>query len=241
MIFRYPDKAFILAAGMGSRLKPYTNNCPKPLVHVGSKTLIDHALDKLALSGVAQTTINLHYMGNSIKEHLVNRHTPKIVFSEEEKLLDTGGGVKHALNTIGSKPFYLLNGDTLWTDGPIPALTRLAKYWDSSKMDILMLLQPIKNMALTKGVGDYSLDASGRARRSMNKSGDFMFASLRIVNPKIFQNTPEEPFSFLHLMDKSEKEGRLFGLPHDAQWHHISTALEYENVLKSYGALKRTA
>jgi MurNAc alpha-1-phosphate uridylyltransferase len=241
MNFKYPNKAFILAAGMGSRLRPYTDNCPKPLVKVGSKTLIDHALDKLILAGVTQTTINLHYMGDTLKSHLINRKSPNLVFSEEEILQDTGGGVKKALSSVGTNPFYLLNGDTLWTDGPVPALTRLAKYWDSDKMDILMLLQPIKHMTLTNGVGDYNLEDSGQAIRSKNKSGEFMFASLRIVNPKIFQNTPSEPFSFLQLMDEAERNGRLFGLPHDAQWHHISTAVEYENVLRSYGQLKRIA
>lgn len=225
-----PDHAFILAAGKGTRLKPYTDDRPKPMVPVNGYPIIDYTLDKLAADGVTNATINLHYLGDSIQNHLQARTEPKIMFSPENNLLDTGGGVKEGLDTMQGEAFYLINGDALWTDVEKTALSRLADMWDPDKMDILLLLQPLETMRLTEGVGDYDLNKDGKAVRSMDKSGTYMFGGIRITKKDIFENTPEGAFSFLELMDKAQEQGRLYGLIHEGEWHHISTPEDLERV-----------
>ncbi len=226
-----PENAFILAAGMGTRLRPYTDHCPKPMVSVGGKSVINRALDHLEAAGVEQVTVNLHYMADMLAGHLQKRASPKITFSREGELLNTGGGVKRALATMDAGPFYIINGDAVWTDGPSgSALLRLSGHFDPATMDMLLLLQPVHAMHLTHGVGDYTLGEDGRATRSREQSGDLMFTSLRIVNPEIFHDTPDGAFSFLDLMDRAEAAGRLYGLAHDGDWHHISTPEELEAV-----------
>jgi len=225
-----PNYAFILAAGMGSRLKPYTDTMPKPMVPVNNRPILDYALDKLTYEQINNVTINLFYLGDRIKKHLEERHDLNITFSIEEELLDTGGGVKKALDTINEESFYLINGDALWTDKNDTALNRLANTWDPETMDVLLLLQPIKAMTLTKGVGDYDLKPDGKAVRSKNKSGAYMFGGIRIAKKDIFQKTPNNAFSFLELMDKAEKESRLHAIVHEGEWHHISTPDDLERV-----------
>ena len=231
-----PNHAFILAAGQGRRLRPYTDTIPKPMVPVNGRPILDHTLHKLTETGVSNVTINLNYLGDRIKDHLEGRQSPVIHFSDEETLLDTGGGVKKALKTMENQTFYLINGDAFWTEGSDKtALDRLANAWDSEKMDILLLLQPVENMLLTQGVGDYNLNEGGQAVRSLEKSGTYMFSGVRITKSNIFEDTPDDAFSFLTLMDKAEKKGRLYGLVHDGDWHHISTPEDLERVNAALG------
>lgn len=226
-----PDHAFILAAGKGTRLRPYTDSVPKPMVAAGGRTLIDRTLDRLEEAGVTHVTVNLHYMAEILEAHLAQRESPIITLSHEPDLLDTGGGVKKALHTLGDKPFYVIAGDNLWTDGPSGnALLRLAAAWDETRMDILTLMQPLSGMVLTQGLGDYDLQPDGRVLRSMDKTGAYMWTNIRLNHPRLYENTPEGAFSFLTLMDRAEKQNRFYALVHDGDWHHISTAADLERV-----------
>ena len=237
-----PDHAFILAAGMGKRLRPYTDTVPKPMVEIGGRPIIDRTIDKLAAAGVKHITVNTHYMADIIEAHLKKRRDVEIVFSREETLLDTGGGVKKALPALGDAPFYVIAGDAVWTEGPSgSALLRLADAWDAEKMDVITLLQPLSAMTLTDGVGDFDLAADGRTIRRPDKTGSYMWTNIRINTPDIFRDAPEGAFSFLGIMDKVEAAGRFYALPHDGEWHHISTAAELERVNKDLNAHKRRA
>ena len=240
-----PDHAFILAAGKGTRLKPYTDTCPKPLVKAGGTPLIDHALDHLERAGIRHVVVNLHYMAALLAEHLSTRPTPDIQLSYEKTLLDTGGGIKNALPLLGDAPFYVVSGDSLWTDNNAPggqtALARMAKMWDPERMDLLLLLQPLSRMTLTPGLGDYNLESNGQARRAADKSGAYMWTSIRLCKPELFNHTPDGPFSFLELMDRAERQGRLYGLVHDSDWHHISTAVDLDRVNEALKHRKRSA
>lgn len=236
-----PDLAFILAAGQGKRLRPYTDTMPKPMVPINGKPIIDHTLEKLEKDGINNVTINLHYLGDRIENHLKGRKNPSLNFSRETVLLDTGGGVKKALNTLNGKPFYLINGDAFWTDPPeTTALQQLADAWNPDIMDILLLLQPVKHMVLTEGVGDYNLNENNQAVRSHDKSGAHMFAGIRITKPEIFNKTTEDAFSFLDLMDKAETEGKLYGLVHEGEWHHISTPGDLDRINASFTGMPNT-
>ncbi len=219
-------KAFVLAAGMGERMRPLTNTCPKPLLTVGGQTMLDRSLDALAEAGVEEVIVNTYYLGHMIEAHLKNRKTPKITVSRETELLDTGGGVKKMIGFFGNDPFYVLNADVVWTDGKVPTLRALTEKWDSAKMDLLLLLHAAADIPAYAGKGDYYL-AEGADRPVFAKGRDlkanYIFAGPRIVHPRLFNAAREGAFSFLELFHKAEQAGRLYALRHDGEWHHVGT------------------
>ena len=237
MSINLPQKAFILAAGMGSRLRPYTDTMPKPMVPVEGRALIDHTLEHLEQVGVTDVTVNIHYMADKIQSHLA-AHTrgPRVTFSYEPSLLDTGGGIKKALHTMENQPFFCFSGDALWEDGSGGnTLERMASAFDPDKMDLLLLLQPVDKMVITAGTHDYNLSPAGPVRsRETPKTGKFFWPSIRIIHPRLFDDTPDGPFSFLTLMDRAEAAGRLGALEHDGTCHHITTPDDLNRVNAHY-------
>ncbi len=233
-----PYKAFILAAGFGTRLRPYTDDKPKPMVEVNGRSLIYRTLDKLRAAKISEVVVNAHYKADILVQHLNNyaaQHDSMVIhISVEDEILDTGGGVKNALHYFGDDPFYVIAGDNLWEDGKIPALERLAKNWNSNEMDILTLMQPLENMELTGGVGDYDLLENGLVLRSHDKSGAYMWSNIRLNHPRIYKDIKDKGFSFLDIMDKCEANKRFYALIHDGDWHHISTPKDLERVDKYY-------
>lgn len=226
-----PTKAFILAAGFGKRLRPITDTRPKPMAEAHGRCLIDHTIDQLKAVGITDFVVNTHYRGAQLAEHLKKRTDVQITIYHEEEILDTGGGIKNALDHFNGEDFFVLSGDGLWDDAPESnALQRMMNIWNPEKMDILMLLQPVETMRITKGVGDYDLNDQGRAIRSHTQDGAHMFTSIRINRAGIFDGTPDDPFSYLTLMDKAESDGRLYGLINDGIWHHISTPEDLQAV-----------
>jgi MurNAc alpha-1-phosphate uridylyltransferase len=240
-----PKKAFVLAAGRGERMRPLTDNCPKPLLYVGGRTMLDRALDALEEAGVEEVVVNLYYLGGMIEEHLKTRKSPKITFSHEDELLDTGGGVKKALSFFGKEPFFVLNADVVWTDGVSGStLKDMAATWDASKMDILLLLHTTQDLPAYNGKGDYYLPEGSlqpQFRERAGKPANFIFAGPRIVNPAIFAGAPEGAFSFLELFHKAEAAGRLYAHRHEGDWHHVGTpeALEETNRILAAQSKKR--
>src|SRR6266511_788586 len=123
-----PKRAMVLAAGLGTRMRPFNGQLPKPLVRVGGKALIDYVLDRLAAQGVERAVVNVHHLADQIEQHLAGRKRPKIVISDERsELLGTGGGVVKALPELGDGPFFHVNSDTIWIDGVKPNLARLTR------------------------------------------------------------------------------------------------------------------
>lgn len=219
-----PDRAFILAAGRGSRLRPHTDTLPKPLVPVAGKPIIDYVIDDLAEAGVRDITVNLHYMADKLETHLGRKAAPHFTLSHEQTLLDTGGGIKNALHTLGTGPFYIVSGDSFWSNGPSGnVLARMAQVWDPEKMDLLLVMQPLDRLHTDHAVGDYDLLPDGRAVRSRRQTGTHMWTSIRMCDARLFADTPDTPFSFLTLMDRAEERGRLYALVHDGDWYHITT------------------
>ncbi len=245
MSTKKPTKAFILGAGLGTRMRPLTEHCPKPMLEIAGRSIIWRILDKLRTFGVNEVVVNTHYLAKHMSAHMDDyaAQYPQITIhvSHERKVLDTGGGVKNALKYFGSEPFFVIAGDSLWEDGSIPALDRLVDRWDFQDMDVLTLFKPLKDMSLTKGVGDYHLLEDGRVWRSHEKKGDYMWTNIRLNSPRIYQNISEKDFSFLPIMDDLEEKGRLFALKHDAKWHHISTPSDYEAVNKHFERIEKKA
>jgi len=229
-----PSKAFILAAGLGSRLRPYTKETPKPLVKVNDRTLLDRTLDHLQKAGIMNIALNTHYLADQITKSVQARpeFTSHITF--EQTLLDTGGGIKNMLHNFDDA-FYVLSGDGLWQNATNEnTLTAMADAWNEDTMDILILLQPVSSMTLTTGIGDYDLNKDGLPIRSLDQSGQYMFTSMRINHPHIFDGAPDNAFSYLKLMDKAQNEGRLHAIIHKGDWHHISTPDDLESVDAAY-------
>ena len=219
------NSAMVLAAGLGLRMRPITETRPKPLVSVAGKTLLDRALDALVAAGVPSAVVNLHYLGDMIEQHLAARSAPRIAFSDErDVLLETGGGVTQALPLLGDEPFYVVNADIAWIDAGVPALQRLAERWDDTTMDALLLLHPVGEAIGYDGVGDYTPGPDGRLhRRRDDPEAPYVFTGVQILHPRLFAGAPSGPFSLTRLYDKAEAAGRLFGLIHDGDWHHIGT------------------
>ena len=172
-----PRSAMVLAAGLGTRLHPVTETIPKPLVEINGRPLIDHALDRLASTGVERVVVNIHYKAAMMAAHLSRRDRPKIELSEEAELLDTGGGVARALPLLG-EVFFVVNGDVFWLDSRDPALLRLARAFDPADMDAVLLLQPTGTAVGYEGTGDYFLDALGTPRRRRERE---LQRSIRVV------------------------------------------------------------
>jgi MurNAc alpha-1-phosphate uridylyltransferase len=220
-----PERAMVLAAGLGTRMRPLTEAKPKPLVEVGSKALIDHVLDRLAAAGVTTAVVNVHHFADQIERHLGGRRAPRIVLSDERAaLLDTGGGVVKALPALGAKPFFHVNSDTLWIDGVKPNLERLGTAFDPEAMDALLLLASTATSVGYSGPGDFAMAADGRLnRRAEREIVPFVYAGVAMLSPSLFADAPAGAFSLNRLFDRAAENGRLFGLRLDGVWMHVGT------------------
>lgn len=212
----------ILAAGFGKRMRPLTLERPKPLVPLLGKALIDWCLDRIKAHGIEDLVINTHYLGQMIEDRY--KDDPRIRFSPEEEILETGGGVQNALPLLGDKPILVCNSDTVWLEGPIPALARLEAFWNPDEMDALLLMQPTFRAFGYQGFGDYHMNGhGGLSRRRETEVAPFLFAGVQILKPSLFAGEQPGAFSLNRIYDKAEKAGRLFGLVHDGEWYHLGT------------------
>ena len=210
----------VLAAGLGTRMRPHNGQIPKPLVTVAGKALIDYMLDRLADTGVERAVVNVHYLADQIEQHLAPRQRPRIVMSDERaKLLGTGGGVINAMSELGGGPFFHVNSDTIWIDGVVPNLERLARAFDPARMDALLLLA-----AAATSRGDFSMAPDGRlARRAERTVVPFVYAGAAILTPAFFGGVPAGPSSMTPLFDRAIAAGRLHGLRLEGVWMHVGT------------------
>jgi len=221
----HPTKAMVLAAGLGTRMRPLTERMPKPLVAVAGRALLDHVLDKLADAKVAEAVINVHYLPDQIIDHVAARSRPRIIISDErDAVLGTGGGVVKALPLLGDTPFFHLNADTLWIDGAQPNLARLAEAFDPARMDALLLMAPTAGSIGYSGSGDYAMRPDGTLqRRPEREVVPFVYAGVAILSPALFADAPRGAFSLTRLFDRANEAGRLFGLRLDGIWMHVGT------------------
>jgi MurNAc alpha-1-phosphate uridylyltransferase len=213
----------IMAAGLGTRMRPLTNERPKPLVEVSGKALIDHVIDRLVQAGVTMIVVNVHFRADMIEEHLAKRKDVEIRISNERaELLDSGGGIYNALDQFEGQPFFHVNSDTVWIEGAGKALERLKARWNPDEMDALMLLAPTVNTVCYDGIGDFMMDAEGRLSRvPEHHIAPFVWMSVEIVHPRLFDTAPGGKFSINPLWDVAIDKGRLYGLRLDGVWMHI--------------------
>jgi MurNAc alpha-1-phosphate uridylyltransferase len=217
-----PSHAMVLAAGLGLRLRPITDQRPKPLVEVAGRTMLDRVLDHLDQVDCRRKVVNLHWLGEQIRAHLAGRDD--IVFSDEPDLLETGGGVAKALPALGDQPFYVCNADIIWRDRGESALARLAAAFDPERMDGLLLLHPTDRAFGYDGKGDFHLGRDGRLRRrAADETSDLLFTGVQILHPRLFADCPAGAFSLNRLYDRAMTTDRLFGIVHQGGWYHIGT------------------
>ncbi len=219
--------AMVLAAGLGTRMRPLTDTRPKPLIEVLGHTLIDRTLDHLVEAGVTRAVVNVHYLAEQLVEHLARRSVPEIVISDErDQLLETGGGVVRALRNglVGPDPFLITNSDAIWTEGVESNLCRLMAAWDPQRMDSLMLLASTATSVGYDGRGDFTMGPNGRlSRRGEREVAPFVFTGVSIAHPRMFDAAPDGPFSLNRLWDAAIGDGRLYGMQLKGRWMHVGT------------------
>ena len=217
--------AMLLAAGLGTRMRPLTETCPKPLVKVAGRALIDHAIARLVEAKVGKAVVNVHYLADQLEAHLANVSGIAIAISDErEELLETGGGLVKALPLLGKDPFFVVNTDSIWIESASPALDRLRATWDDARMDILLLLVPTVNTVGYDSRGDFHLEKDGTIiRREEREVAPFVFTGIYMVHPRVFRGAPEGKFSMNVLFDKAIAKGRLQGVRHDGIWMEVGS------------------
>ncbi|WP_120499995.1 nucleotidyltransferase family protein [Roseovarius sp. EL26] len=210
-----PDAVMLFAAGFGTRMGALTANCPKPMIPVAGKPLIDHALDQITDFGMGTIVANLHYKPEQIISHLARSD---ILFSDEsDEILETGGGLRAALPLLGSRPVFTMNTDAVWK-GPNP-LDLLAKGWNPEKMDALLLCIPLANAVNHTGKGDFLIDPSGRASRGPG----LVYSGLQILKTDGLHAIPERAFSLNLLWNKMRENQRLFAIAYTGHWADVGS------------------
>ncbi len=228
--------AMVLSAGLGTRMRPLTGSVPKPLLKLGGRALLDHALDRLAEAGIERAVVNVHYFADQIEAHLRGRTSPHIVISDErEAILETGGGVRKALPHLGAHAFIVHNSDSVWSEGSRSNLGMLIGAWELERMAALLLLARRNSSIGYDGRGDFHMDASGRLKRRMKgEDAAYVFAGVSILKPQLFDGIGDQAFSLNVIFDRAIAGDALFGAVLDGTWMHAGTPealLEAESYL----------
>jgi MurNAc alpha-1-phosphate uridylyltransferase len=232
-----PHSAMVLAAGLATRMRPLTNETAKPLLMLGGRTLLDHALDHLVEEGVATVVVNAFWQGDKVAEHLAGHSPPpKTIVLRETELLDTGGGVRNALGYLGADPFFVINGDAFWLNGPVPALRRLAQAC-TDDVDVVLLVHRTFQVHAETGLGDFAVNQIGEPRRRREKEiVPYIFAGVSLMRPGLLEGMAPGPFSMNLVWDRAMEAGRIRAVVHDGIWFHLSTPAdlaEAEGVLQA--------
>jgi MurNAc alpha-1-phosphate uridylyltransferase len=235
-----PTTAFVLAAGLGQRMRPLTDDKPKPMVALAGRPLIDHVLERLAESGITEAVVNVHYKADVLLAHLAQRTHPHISISDERgELLETGGGVVKAQALLGPRPFLIHNSDTVWLERGVANVSRLIEAWDPQRMDSLLLLAERARSIGYDGQGDFDPGADGLlARRRPGTETSYVFAGVSIAHPRLMKGAPSGAFSLNVLWDRAIANGRLYGIVLDGLWMHVGTPealIEAEERIAQHG------
>lgn len=216
------NRAMVLAAGLGTRMRPLTDDRCKALVEVGGRTLIDHMLDRLHAAGVNEAIVNVHAFADKLEQHLARRSAgPKIIISDErEELLETGGCVVKALPLLGDEPIFICNIDAVWIEFE-DVMGQLLSAWDPDKMDELLLLAPRKDCLGYHGKGDFDLAADGRLSRRAGEHADWVYAGVQVFKPPLASGYDVKPFSRNEIWTQTLSRRTLYGLPMKGYWMHV--------------------
>jgi MurNAc alpha-1-phosphate uridylyltransferase len=219
-----PKTAMVLAAGLGTRMRPLTDHLPKALVPVAGRTLLDRVLDKLVEAGVERAVVNVHHFADQVEAHVTRRTDLEILISDERAgLLDSGGGIQHARTLLGQDPIFVANIDSLWLEGTTPALEGLKAAWDPARMDLLLLLVRRGHGIGFEGPQGFLMDDEGRLTHSASHDVVTPFANVGfgILKPQILDGQGDGAFSIIPIWHRLQAQGRLYGAPMEAFWMHV--------------------
>jgi MurNAc alpha-1-phosphate uridylyltransferase len=222
-----PSRAILLAAGLGSRMRPLTETTPKPLLTLGGRALLDHALDRLAAAGARDIVVNAHWHADKLAAHLATRPTPPATLLRvENTLLDTGGAVLAALaeGLLGADdaPFYVVNSDSVWLDGPMPTLDRLCHAL-RPELDGVILVHRTFQVHAEIGMGDFFLDSWGIPRRRREREiAPYLYAGITLARKSLFAGFPEGELSMNAIWDRAIVARKILAVVHDGLWFHMT-------------------
>ena len=219
-----PKIAMVLAAGLGTRMRPLTDTTPKALIPVGGKPLIDHMLDRLRDAGVERAVVNVHHFADQMEAHLAKRRDLEVLISDErEALLDSGGGIRHAAGLLGRDPIFVANIDSLWLEGARPALETMKAAWNPAAMGILLLLVARGHGIGFEGPQGFFRDDEGRLTHSVAPEPPTPFANMgvAILDPGVLDDEPPGAFSIVPVWRRLQAQGRLHGAVMDGFWMHV--------------------
>jgi MurNAc alpha-1-phosphate uridylyltransferase len=221
-----PKVAMVLAAGLGTRMRPLTDDRPKALVEVGGKALIDHMLDRLAAAGVETAVVNVHYFADRLEQHLARRAAthplPRIVISDERpQALETGGGVKHALPLLGDAPIWVANIDSVWIEDA-SAIEAVARAWDPERMDVCLMLASTAGSLGFHDSGDVFLaDDGGQRFKDPGETAPLVYVGVHICKPQVVADGPDGPFSLTPIWKTLAADHRVHGVAPAGVWMHV--------------------
>ena len=221
-------QAMVLAAGLGTRMRPITDTIPKPLVKIGGKPMIDYTLDSLVEAGVEQAAINVHHFADQMEAHLQSYRGLDILVSDErDTLMNSGGGLAKGLKLLDREPVFVMNADLFWIGEPADRpsnLRRLAGFFDAEHMDMALLCVRIEDTTGHNGKNDFSLASDGRLTRYRDDpSNPVVYAGAIVMSPALLDDAPQDAFNLNIYFDKAIARGRLFGMMMEGHWLTVGT------------------
>jgi MurNAc alpha-1-phosphate uridylyltransferase len=241
-------QGMVLAAGLGTRMRPITDTTPKPLVKIAGKPLIDYALDTLKAAGCEKAVVNVHWLAEQMEAHLATWSGMEIVISDERaELLNSGGGLAKGLKLLEAGPVYVMNADLFWIGEAWDELTnleRLAGFFDPARMDMAMLCVRLEDTTGHDGKVDFAMGAQGELVRHRPVDGKLpegegvVYAGAIVMDSRLLDDAPEGAFNLNIYFDRAIAAGRLFGLILDGHWVTAGTleAIEdAEEAVRLYG------
>jgi len=214
----------VLAAGLGTRMRPLTLTTPKPLIKVAGRTMADHCLDRLKEAGIKDAVLNISYLGDQIKDHFANRTDLALSFSEETEPLETGGGVTKALPLLKGDVFCVMNGDAVLVNGPRPALEVMGGCWDDDALDVLLLLHPKDKALGYDGVGDFYINDKNQPEfRADREAAPYVFTGVQLLARSAFDKKTQQKWSLREIYQDAIEQGRARAVVHEGDWLHVGT------------------
>ncbi|MCX8156367.1 MAG: nucleotidyltransferase family protein [Verrucomicrobiae bacterium] len=233
------DRAMVLAAGYGTRMRPLTDRLPKPLVPIAGRPMIAYALEHLRAAGVREVVVNVAHLKEPLIQYLRSYPGLQCLISEEAEPLETGGGLRHALPLLGERPLYVINSDILWIDRGEPALHRLARHWDEARMDWLFLVQSrARAVGYERGEDHLFITPENTLAWDAHEA-PYIIASVYVMHPRVLAGVAPGRFSAKILWRKAMEEKRLWCVPHTGLWCQAGTIADLqraEELIRSFGA-----
>ena len=229
-------KAMILAAGFGKRIHPLTLKCPKPLLKIGNETLLSNTLKFLEFFGIKEVVINVHHLKEQIIQYVDNNQfnlTINVV-QEEEKILDTGGGVLNAIQYFSNSHFLIVNPDTIWHSNYLKEMRLMEKLFFENKKNMCSLLIVKKEKSFDKSFkGDFNLK-NNLIKRNEGDNLNYIYTGMQIIKPQVFSGVDLKVFSINKIWNKLIETNELYGVESNNNFLHVSTLDVYKNLLEKF-------